>query len=278
MIRPREQTDVVTALAAQWRTCGIRPGDMVLLHSRARPALKRHFTDDFCGGVHKILESFKLAAGPDGTLLLPLFNNGFAHGEAFDIRSTPSRMGAITEAARLSPGVVRTGHPLYSFAAIGAKAHLFAGVTNTGGFGPDSPFATLLANHGKIAVLDLPDQNSMTFYHFVEECVGADYRYHKTFTGRYTDAAGVASDRTFSLYVRDLDRGVVTSVGRMEDLLWSEGHYSGCKPGEGCGLRVIAAERLYERTSRVIKEGLASEYLYETRASDDSPPSDLAAL
>ena len=266
-----QPTDLVLTLAAHWRDCGIRAGDMVLLHSRVRSTLERYFPNDFRHGVSQILESFMLATGPDGTLLLPLFNDGFAHGEAFDIRSTPSRMGAITEAARLSPGAVRTGNPLYSFAAIGAKAHLFDGITNTSGFGPDSPFALLLANGGKIAVLDLPDQNSMTFYHFVEESVGVSYRFHKPFTGQYTDASGHTSHRTFTLYVRNLERGVVTSVGRMETLLWSEGLYTGCRLGEGCGLRVIAAQPLYELTAQVIKEGLASRYLFEIDAADDGP-------
>jgi hypothetical protein len=62
--------------------------------------------------------------------------------------------------------------------------------------GIDSPFAILRQMRGKIAVLDLDDQTSMTFYHHVEKMHEVPSRYHKQFTGAYTDAAGLTTDRT----------------------------------------------------------------------------------
>ena len=110
------------------------------------------------------VQSFLDAVGSEGTVLFPLFNFGFSNGEPFDIRNTPSKMGKLTEAARLRPDAVRTGHPISSFAVIGAQADRFKGVNNRSGYGEDSPFAILRQMNGKIASLDLDDQNSMTFY------------------------------------------------------------------------------------------------------------------
>ena len=76
------------------------------------------------------VQSFLDAVGAEGTVLFPLFNFGFSNGEPFDIRNTPSKMGKLTEAARLHPDAVRTGHPVYSFAVIGAKADRFKGIDN----------------------------------------------------------------------------------------------------------------------------------------------------
>ena len=89
--------------------------------------------------------------------LLPLFNFDFTRGSPFDIRSTPSQMGALTERGRFHFGAARTGHAMYSFAAISALASRFDGLVNHFSYGPDSPFQMLRDLGGKIAVLDLPD-------------------------------------------------------------------------------------------------------------------------
>jgi aminoglycoside 3-N-acetyltransferase len=142
----------------------IEPGSIVLLHSSISRTLRTAK-----GTPNELIAALLKRLGPEGTLLLPLFNFDFTKGTTFDIRTTPSQMGALTEAGRAWPGAVRTGHPIYSFAAIGSRAEEFADVDNESGYGADSPFAMLRSMGGEIAVLDLPDQNSMTFYHHVEE-------------------------------------------------------------------------------------------------------------
>lgn len=129
-------------------------------------------------------------------MLFPLFNFDFTESIPFDIRSTPSRMGALAETARTWPGSVRTGHPIYSFAALGAQAQKFSGVDNRSGYSANSTFCMLHDMDGHIAIIDLPDQHSMTFYHHVEEMHEVPYRYFKDFSGSYTDAAGQTSERT----------------------------------------------------------------------------------
>ncbi|MCW8137967.1 MAG: AAC(3) family N-acetyltransferase [Planctomycetota bacterium] len=251
----------VQKLADDWRSAGLRPGDTVLVHSsiaRTIRRLKQHLPD--AGPVH-VLDSLLVAVQP-GTLLLPLFNFDFTRGVAFDMRNTPSQMGALTEAARTHPGAVRTGHPIYGFAAIGVHAARLEGLKNSSGYGADSPFAMLRELDGKIAVLDLPDQNSMTFYHHVEESLGVDYRYHKAFTGQYTDEHGATSEATFSLFVRDLDRNVETHVDPMGELLWNQGLYTGDRPREGHGLRVIRARAMFEAVSDIIRSGRAEGLLF----------------
>jgi aminoglycoside 3-N-acetyltransferase len=243
-------------LAQNWRRCGINPGDIVLIHSSLKRTLQTHSTTP-----QAVLESFLDAVGPNGTLLFPLFNFDFTKGVPFDMKSTPSHMGVLTEAARMHPGAVRSGHPIYSFAIIGPQANLFA-VDNFCGYGPDSPFAVLRTANGKIAVLDLDDQNSMTFYHHVEEMHAVPYRYHKQFTGLYTDADGDKSERTYGLFVRDLERGVRTDVDRMGELLWEKGLYRGDRPWQGDGLRTISAAAIYDAVSEVIKEGRAKGLLF----------------
>jgi aminoglycoside 3-N-acetyltransferase len=253
---------IVNSLAMDWRRVGIRQGDVVLVHSSLRRTVRRCVQGGTPTAVSDILASFQEAVGDAGTLLFPLFNFEFTEGVAFDIRSTPSQMGVLTETARQLDGAVRTGHPIYSFAVIGARAGEFAGVDNFSGYGADSPFAKLRALGGRIAILDLPDQHSMTFYHHVEEMKDVPYRFHKTFAGAYTDDSGATSRREYGLFVRDLEQGVRTDVDRMGELLWEQSLYSGDRPGEGTGLRVIDADPLFASVESVIDSGKAEGLLY----------------
>ncbi len=250
------------SLADEWREAGVQDGDVLLVHSSLKRTLSRYMQHQIKITPQDILSSFLTAVGTSGTLLLPLFNFDFPKGVPFDIRHTPSQMGALTEAARLHPLAVRTGHPIYSFAAIGHNADQFSGIDNFSGYGGDSPFALLREMNGKIAVLDLPDQHSMTFYHYIEEVHGVDYRYHKTFTGEYTDASGRKEIRTYGLFVRDIEKAVLTHVNPMGELMWQKGLYRGFKPTEGCGLRTISARRMYEFVSDIITIVNAKNLLY----------------
>jgi len=249
-------------LVQDWHRSGLSEGETVLIHTSLRRTLSRYTEQGYAISPKIVLDSFLEALGPNGTLLLPLFNFDFTKGVAFDIRNTPSQMGALTEAGRLHPKAIRTGHPIYSFAAIGKHASRFECVDNFSGYGPDSPFKILRDLDGKIAVLDLPDQHSMTFYHHIEEMHAVSYRFHKEFTGQYIDWDGKESQRTYGLFVRDLEKGVLTHVNPMGELLWKNGLYTGYHPKEDTGLRVISAKEMYSFVSSYIVEGKAKGLLY----------------
>jgi len=253
---------VVEKLVNQWHEAGIREGDVLLIHSSIKRTLQRLIKQGMVISPQIILESFLSAIGPSGTLLLPLFNFDFTEGVPFDIRNTPSHMGSLTNVGRLHPLAIRTGHPIYSFAAIGGCSGKFKGVDNFSGYGNDSPFAMLRDLNGKIAVLDLPDQNSMTFYHHVEEMNNVPYRYHKVFKGEYIDSNGNSETRTYGLFVRNIEKGVLTHVDPTGELMWEAGLYSGYRPGEESGLRVISATKMYDFVSDIIKSGRAKGLLY----------------
>jgi aminoglycoside 3-N-acetyltransferase len=171
-------------------------------------------------------------------------------------------MGTVTEYARLNYEGYRTGHPIYSFYAIGHDAKEFKDINNKSGYGSDSPFAKVVELNGKIASVDLDDQSSMTMYHFVEESLKVNYRLFKNFEGTYEDSSGVIGKKIYTLYVRNLEKGVVTDVNRMGEILWKENLYQGNRPGQGNGMRTILAKKFYERTVREIVAGRALETLY----------------
>ncbi len=255
---------VIKKLCTDWQSSGIELGDVVLLHSSVKRTLQKNRKIVSAKiSIDDILDSFLEAIGSKGTLLIPLFNFGFASGEVFSYHDTQSQMGKLTEVARRRQGAVRTGHPIYSFAAIGNLSRDFESVDNFSGYGKDSPFGLLTQLDGKIATLNVPDNQCMTFYHHVEEMCSVDYRYHKTFTGPYIDKKGVMTNRTYGLFVRNLDRGVVTNVTGMEDLLWKKGLCKGYRFDQGTGLKVVNARDVFSETADVIRKNQAHGLLYK---------------
>lgn len=250
-------------LLDRWSDCGLESGDTLLLHSNVRRTLRDArkagipdlTIDDVLDGILNIL-------GSEGTLLLPLFNFSFTSGSPFDIEKTPSKMGVLTEVARCREEAVRTGHPVYSFCALGRKAKLFSGVDNYSGYGANSPFAMLRELNGKIGVLDLPDQNSMTFYHHVEEMEQVSYRFHKNFKGLYKGHDKKVCYKEYSIFVRNLDKGVTTFVNPAGELMWREGLYVGSKPGYKGGMRVINSISMFDFVASLIKSNQAEGNLF----------------
>lgn len=260
----QKESEIIETLAKNWNKSGLEKGDLVLVHSSLMK-LMRKVKRDFGEMVtpQMVYDSLLMALSDEGTLVLPLFNFDFGDSKFFDIRETPSQMGALTEIGRLDPKAIRTGHPIYSFSVRGKLAKEFEGIDNKSGYGKDSPFAKIHELGGKIAVIGLKDRNSQTSAHYVEEQMQVDFRYYKEFTGEYVDKEGNKSTRTYLLYVRDIENGVEqTDNDNLMEFYWKEGGYRGEQWDEGYGMRTIAFDDLYRLTERIINEGLADTHLY----------------
>lgn len=113
-------------LVAEMRDIGIEPGMTLMVHASLSKVgwIK--------GGAETVVRALFETLGPDGTLVMPAATPQLAppgsgpHGlkppAAFDIRSTPTAMGALAEAFRTWPGTYRSAHPLDSVCAHGPNA------------------------------------------------------------------------------------------------------------------------------------------------------------
>lgn len=261
--------DIIELLSEEWKRCGVNSGDMLLLHSDIIRTLVKLKQIGFPPDPNIILDSFIRSVGPDGTILFPVFNFGFCEGKTFDIKNTPSHMGVLSEIARTRANTIRTCHPVYSFAVLGGKSEIFRNVNNKSGYGKNSPFGILREYGGKIAILDIEENASMTFHHHVEEMCGVSYRFMKSFTGGYIDESGSEDTKTYTIYVRNLERGVKTALNPLGDLIWSEGIYAGDRPNKGCGLRVCDANKVFDYVSGIIRSGCAKGTMYTVENGHD---------
>ena len=146
----------------------------------------------------------------------------------------------------------RVAQPIYSFAVLGARAREAATISNSSSYGQDSLFGRLRDWNGKIMIIGLSYNNSMTFFHHVEEIEGVDYRYMKSFTGTVTSVDGQSAERTVTMLVRDLDRGVVTAVDPMGGLLANKGVIHTRQIGEA-RTRLMSAREVFDATADAMR-------------------------
>lgn len=152
----------------------------------------------------------------DGTLVLPTFSiDGTMHatlksGRVFDVRSTPSNLGAIPEVLRGRPAAQRSIHPTHSFGAIGEKADWIVRDHHRAetSFGRDTPMVRAMEAGGWIAGLGT-ELGTVTFYHSLEdlepsfpipvyspdspfsvECIDWDGKSHKLSVSAHNPALG----------------------------------------------------------------------------------------
>lgn len=112
--------------------------------------------------------------GADGTLAMPTLTYAATvqAGMRFDVRSTPSDVGALSERFRHHAGVMRSLHPTHSVASAGARAWEL--VRHHGldrePCGPNSPFSLLPRLDGQILMLGCP-LSANTTMHAVESVI-----------------------------------------------------------------------------------------------------------
>lgn len=159
-------------LVKRFRDLGLRGGATVCVHA----ALSRLGYID--GHADAVIDALLEAVGPDGTVMMPTFpTRGAAvdyvrSGQVFDVRSTPSRVGFLTEQFRRRPGVLRSLHPTNPVAAFGprASALLLDHERSLTPFGPETPYARLAAlDEGYVLMLDT---HIHSLLHYVQDRVG----------------------------------------------------------------------------------------------------------
>ncbi len=191
--------DVVTAL----RAIGISTGDEICVHSSLVKLGKILVAPEQM--LATLVAALREVVGATGTILMPTFSYSYCHGEVFDVRTTPSTVGILTEYYRQLDGVKRTHNPIFSFAVSGPETDTYLACPNDTCFGPGSVYDVMTQHDAKVVLLGHLLRGH-TFIHYVEECAHVSYRFYKTFHGTTIDEAGQAHESDIQYYVRCLDR------------------------------------------------------------------------
>ena len=187
--------DARQRIGGDLREAGLRPGGVALVHSSLASL------GYVPGGAETVVHGLLDALGPEGTLLMPALSYEHVRSDQprFEVRSTPSNVGAIPEHFRTRPGTRRSLHPTHSVCGVGPLANEILGEhqLDSTPCGPHSPFRRVREAGGQIAFLGcgLRPNTSM---HGVEELVEPPY----LFAGSAIFELALADGRRRSLECR----------------------------------------------------------------------------
>jgi len=188
-------------LVAGLSQIGLTDGDVLMVHSSYKSL------GGVDGGAETVIDALREIVGTQGTVLFPTFNfQSWTETHYFDIRETYSKMGVITELARLRPNAVRTPHPIYSFAVLGAQKDEFVDCSDPEAYGHNSVFGLFHKLNGMMLSIGLHFNDTFSMIHYVEYHTGCDYRRNKNSSGIYVDLDGLPQMRTYSMFVRATPR------------------------------------------------------------------------
>lgn len=175
----RRSGEVITVdrLVNDLRACGLKEGDDVLVHTSLS---KIGYVEN---GPETVVSALKKVIGEKGNILMPTSPNAglqleyIRSLEAFEVKNSPSALGAITEYFRKLPNVKRSAHPTEPVACLGPDADLYT-EGHLGELTPytdRSPFARISERGGKILYVGVTFDNAGTNLHTLEDAV--DFKY-----------------------------------------------------------------------------------------------------
>lgn len=257
-------------LAKALRVVGITKGAVVFTHSNLG------FLGIPEGGNTKenvfqtVLGAFLDVLGPEGTLCVPTFTYSFCKRQDFNPETSPSTVGLFTEMLRQHPDAVRSLDPIFSVAAIGAKAReLLEGISNDC-FGPGSFWERLRKANGLICNVGIGAH--AVFLHHIEDCLNVKYRYKKLFTGNLI-INGAAQKHSVLYRCHDMnDARTVLDTSKYEAAARSSGAVIARKVGRG-EVNCITCEKMFE----IAETGLKRDKWFLTVGPKDGEREELAA-
>lgn len=175
----RQSGEVITVerLVNDLKACGLKEGDDVLVHTSLS---KIGYVEN---GPQTVVSALTKVVGNRGNILMPTSPNAglqleyIRSLEAFDVKNSPSALGAITEYFRKLPNVKRSAHPTEPVACLGPDADFYTD-GHLGELTPyteRSPFARISERGGKILYIGVTFDNAGTNLHTLEDAV--DFKY-----------------------------------------------------------------------------------------------------
>ena len=263
--------DVETAL----RECGLGEGDACFVQA-AMSAFGA-----FENGPDTVLEALRGVVGDEGLIAMPAYSltgpaiEHLAEDPLFDPHTTPSRMGAISEGFRLSPGTLRSIHPTHSTAVRGRGAEEIVAGHETAAtpFGEGTPFPRIVERDA-LQLFFGCGTGAITMYHSFE-CTRVppfplDVFANRRFNARCLDRDG--NEITVETLVHNpaLHPGRIDSNPRLQSvyrdaILEAGGRAVKLGHGEIIAIRLPV---LFEVFERLVQQGIT---IYDAEVPDDPP-------
>jgi len=153
----------------------IKKGDVLFLHSSFNYILPEN------GVMPLLTKIIEVVGDNEGTILVPSYpkessRDYMRNNEIFNVNSSPSYSGILSEFIRRMPGAKRSLHPTKSVVALGKYANQLIKDHGKSPFPYDenSPYYKIMNYNGKIMGMGLSAE-FLTFYHVIEDILKDDF-------------------------------------------------------------------------------------------------------
>lgn len=253
-----KQGDVFTceSLITDFKRAGINPGDTLLVHSSLS---KIGYIE---GGAATLVQALLATVGEKGNLLMPSSPNPslqldyIQKNKVFDVKNSPSRMGAVTEYFRKLPCVKRSLSPTEPVCAFGPDADYLTGghLMEESPYTAKSPFYRVVEMQGKILYLGVTLINAGTSLHLLEDAI-EDFPfpvyYSETFPVEVVDENG--EKHRWNIKVHNPEMSQRRKCDDLIPLFEEAGCLSHCKIGKADAL-LLDARGMYDTMLRLYQE------------------------
>lgn len=180
VVRITQHPNTITTLKHDFETLGLKPGLVVIMHSSLS---KIGWT---VGGPVAVIKALMQILTSEGTLVMPTFSGdntdpsqwenppvpeswwNIIRNEmpAYNPKITPTRgVGIIADTFRKWPNVIRSNHPVSSFAAWGKYSdYIIKDHKLTADLGENSPLARIYELDGQILLLGVSHENNSSLH------------------------------------------------------------------------------------------------------------------
>lgn len=204
------------------RALGVATGDLLIVHASIRSL------GWVSGGGVALVQALHEAVGPRGAVIVPTFTTYMSDPSMWTGRPVPREwwdsirdtlpgfdrdlhagqpgLGRFPEIVRAHGAAVRSGHPLFSLAGIGAAAvPVLADSPYDWALGVDSPLQRLVDAGGRMLTLGIPWWSKCTLFHLAEHQADYPGRLAYTIPARVQGPGGPRWEPTRQLVFHDGD-------------------------------------------------------------------------
>ncbi len=235
------------------KSVGIDRGDTVLVFSNLGRIGKIKGAKTKNESLKTYLDALSDSVGMSkGTIVVPTFTYSFAKGKPFIYEESPSELCMFGEYLRKQTMALRSFHPHFSFAAIGADRHAICDDISRSAFGCDSVFDRLYKRGAKILFLGTNITEGLTFIFYIEHMTGISHCYHKAyFTPVFRE--GREAKGPFFSFVRHLIPDFHTDLAPFEKHLKEIGLVRESPLGSG-KIQLVESRKVFDAGYKKLQE------------------------